>query len=94
MFLNYELAISCALAALVIMHIIHMRRKWLRLREQRRSIENQVNASRESAQTNLASLQKPPALNEERAELFYHRFIMLLLILALLWFAGRIWMEA
>jgi len=92
--LDYELAISCALAALAILRIIDLRRKWLRVRKQLRSIENPVDAPRESAEPSQASPRSPHELGNESAGLFSDRLIVFLLILAVLWFGGRIWMGA
>ena len=94
MLLDYELAISCALAALAILRIVHLRRRWLRVREQLRSIKNPIDASRESAPASRASTRSPHDRGNESADLFYDRLIVLLLILAVLWFGGRIWIGA
>jgi len=92
--LDYELAISCALAALAILRIVHLRRRWLRVREQLRSIKNPIDASRESAPASQASARNAHDRGKDSAELFYDRLIVLLLVLAVLWFGGRIWMGA
>ena len=94
MLLDYELAISCALAALAILRIIHLRRRWLRVREQLRSIKNPIDAPRESAPASQASTRNAHDRGNESADLFYDRLIVLLLILAVLWFGGRIWTGA
>ena len=93
MFLDYELAISCALAALVILHIIHLRRKWLRVREQRRSIGNAVDTSRDPTWINQAGARHSQDVGNQSSGRSYDRVIVILLVLALLWFGGRIWME-
>lgn len=94
MLLDYELAVSCALAALAILRIIHLRRKWLRVREQRRSIGNAVDASRDPTATKQTGARSSQDLGDENVGQAYDRLIVVLLILALLWFGGRIWLEA
>jgi len=90
--LDYELAIACAVAALAIMRIVQLRLRWLKAREQLRSIKNPVDASRESAKTDQANARSPHALGNEKKDHFYDRLIVLLLVLAVLWSGGRIWM--
>ena len=94
MLLDYELAISCALAALAILRIVHLRRKWHRVCERRRTIESNGDAPRGSSASRQTDPQDVDDLRNEDTGLFDDRLIMLLLILALLWFGGRIWMAA
>lgn len=91
MSLDYELAISCALAALAILRILHLRRKALGVREKRRSIKKTVDALQKSTMTSQTSPRSPVDRGDESSGRFYDRLIVLLLIVAVLWFGGRIW---
>ncbi len=94
MLLDYELAISCALAALAILHLIDLRRKGLKVRQQQRSNENAVGASRDPTITNQAGAPSSQGPGNDSLGHWYHQLIVVLLILALIWFGGRIWVEA
>lgn len=90
---DYELIISCALGALVILHIINTRRRILRMRERLRSAANPIDVARAPPVANMADVQSLDDLADEAKWRLHDRLIVLLLILALLWFAGRIWLE-
>ena len=90
---DYELIISCALGALVIMHIINTRRRILRVRERLRSAANPLDVSRAPPLANKADVQSFDDVADEAKWRSHDRLIVLLLILALLWFTGRIWLE-
>ena len=94
MFLDYELAISCALAALVILRIIHLHQELRRQRELRRLMESSINRPRDPTGKNQAATQDSKARPAGKPWPLYDRLIVLVLILALLWFAGRIWLQA
>ena len=94
MSLDYALAISCAFGALVILHIIDLRRRKLRLRQRIRALGKPIDASRTPPATNHPGTRSNDDGGDETAPGLYDRVIVLLLILALLWFAGRIWLEA
>ena len=94
MLLDYELAISCALAALAILYIVDLRRRWLRVREQLPSNENAVDLPGDPTATNQAGAQSAREPGSDDPGRWYHRLIVVLLILALIWFGGRIWVEA
>ena len=94
MVLDYELAISCALAALAILYIIDRRRKWLKVREQLRSNANAVVAPRDPTFSNRAGAGSSEEPGNDNPGHWYHRVIVVLLILALIWFGGRIWIVA
>ena len=93
MLLDYELAISCALGALVILRIIHLHQESRRLRELRRLMESDINGPREPIGENQAAAQDSQERPEGKPWPMYDRLIVLALILALLWFAGRIWLQ-
>jgi len=90
--LDYELAFSCALAALAILRIIHLRRKSRRVAEQLHAINNPADEPKKSAYAHHAGPRNPRDQGNEIDGLFYDRLIVLLLVLAMLWFGGRIWM--
>ena len=93
MLLDYELAISCALGALVILRIIHLHQESRRLREQRRLMESSINRPRDPTGENQAAAQDFQERPEGKPWPLYDRLIVVVLILALLWFAGRIWLQ-
>ena len=90
--LDYELAISCALAALVILRIIHLHQASLRLRERLRLIKSGINRPHDPAGLSQATAHDSVDRSEKKRWPPYDRLIVLVLILALLWFAGRIWL--
>lgn len=94
MLLDYELAVSCALAALAILYIIDLRRKWLKVREQLRTNENAVAAPRDPTIPHRAGAPNSQEPRNDNPGHWYHRLIVVLLILALIWFGSRIWIEA
>ena len=94
MLLDYELVISCALAAVAILRIIDQRRRMLRLRERLRSVRTGMEPSHDAAATKQGGARASQDLHDERMGHFGDRLVVLLLVLALLWFGGRIWMEA
>ena len=94
MLLDYELAISCALAALAILRILHQRRRLLRLRERLRSVRTGIDPSHDAAATKQVGARVTQDLHDERMGHSGDRLVVLLLVLALLWFGTRIWMEA
>ena len=93
MLLDYELAISCALGALVILRIIHLHQESRRLRDLRRLMESSINVPRDPTGKNQAAAQDSQERPAGKPWPLYDRLIVLLLILALLWFAGRIWLQ-
>lgn len=93
MLLDYELAVSCALGALVILRIIHLHQASRRLRELRRLMKIDVNGPRDPTVNNQAAAQDSLERPEGKPWPLYDRLIVLVLILALLWFAGRIWLQ-
>ena len=94
MLLDYELAISCALIAVAILRIIDQRRRLLRLRERLRSVRTGMDPSHDVAATKQVEARASQDLDDERMGHSGDRLVVLLLVLALLWFGGRIWMEA
>ena len=94
MLLDYELVISCALVAVAILRIIDQRRRLLRLRERLRSVRTGMDASHDAAATKRVGLPRPQDLDDECMGHSGDRLVVLLLVLALLWFGARIWMEA
>ena len=94
MLLDYELVISCALAAVAILYIIDQRRRLLRLRERLRSVRTGMDASHDAAATKQVRARASQDLHDERMGHSGDRLVVLLLVLALLWFGARIWMEA
>jgi hypothetical protein len=91
--LDYELAISCAFGALVILRIIHLHQASRRLRELRRLMESGINGPCDPTGTSQAAAQDSQERPEGKPWPQYDRLIVLALILALLWFAGRIWLQ-
>lgn len=91
--LDYELAISCALGALVILRIIHLHQESRGLRDLRRSIERGINGPRDPTGKSQAAAQDSQVRPAGKPWPLYDRLIVLALILALLWFAGRIWLQ-
>jgi len=91
--LDYELAISCALAALVILRIIHLHQELRRLRDLRRFMESSINGPRDPTGKSQAAAQDSQERPAGKPWPLYDRLIVLVLILALLWFAGRIWLQ-
>ena len=93
MLLDYELAISCAFAALVILRIVHLRRKWRRVREQLNSITTATDDLRDTKRRKLTVEHTFQRKAGESWSPFADRLIIYLLVIALLWFGGRTWMQ-
>ena len=91
--LDYELAISCALGALVILRIIQLHRTSRRLRELRRLMKSDVNGPCDPIGKDQDAAQDFLERPEGKSWPLYDRLIVLALILAMLWFAGRIWLQ-
>jgi len=92
--LDYELAISCALGALVILRIIHLHQESRRLRDLRRFIESSINLPRDPTGNIQVAAQDSQERPAGKPWPLYDRLIVLALVLALLWFAGRLWLQA
>ena len=94
MLLDYELAISGALGALVILRLVHLRREWRKVREKLDSITTATGDLRDAEMMakrgGKHNSQSSPA---GTPSLFADRLIICLLVIALLWFGGRIWMQ-
>ena len=94
MLLDYELAISCALAAVAILRIIDRRRRLPRLRDRLPSVRTGMDPSHDAATTKQVGARASHDLQDERMGNSGDRLAVLVLLLALLWFGSRIWMEA
>ena len=68
MLLDYELAISCALAAVAILRIIDRRRRLLRLRDRLPSVRTGVDPSHDAAATKQVGALASHDLHDERME--------------------------
>ena len=93
MVLDFELAISCAFAALVILRLVHYRREWRSMREKLNSIATAEGDARDTGVTTKRGDKHASPPKSAGTSLFVDRLIIYLLVLALLWFGGRIWMQ-
>ena len=93
MLLDYELAISCALAAVAILRLVHLRREWRRVREKLNLVAKSADDLRDTEMAKRAGKHISPPKSAGTQGLFVDRLIICLLVIALLWFGGRIWMQ-
>lgn len=90
---DFELAISCGLAALAIMHIMNLRRRVCRMRELQSIAQRPADGNHDpKSAPNLTTGDAGDPANDTRLRAS-DWLIVALLVLALLWFAWRIWME-
>jgi hypothetical protein len=91
---EYELIVFCGIIALGVVHLIDMRLRWLKNRKTllARAKDGSVEqGSGEGAQPGTGTPQ--PAHGSRNGERF-HRFVMAMLILALIWSGILVWVRA
>lgn len=87
---DFELALFCGIAALAIMRIMDLRRRVRRVRELRSIAQRPADSNRDPE--SAPNLKSGDPANDTRWRASDWA-IVALLVLALLWFAWRIWME-
>ncbi len=90
---DYELAISCGLAAIAVLHVMDLRRRGRRLRDLQRIGKRPVDDNKDRMVTQNSTIGDARDPADEVRLRTSDRLILLLLVLALFWFAWRIWME-
>jgi hypothetical protein len=91
---EYELIVFCGIIALGVVHLIDMRLRWLKNRKTLRARAKDGSAERGSGEGAQPGTDAPlPAHGSRNGERF-HRFVMALLILALIWSGILVWVEA
>ena len=92
--LDYELVISCALAAAVILRIAHHFREWRKLRRRLKTLRTRTAELQAMDLMRRDADQNPSRRTvEQPAGVQVDRIILYLLIVAILWFGGRIWLQ-
>ena len=91
---EYELIVFCGIIALGVVHLIDMRRQWLKNRKTLRARAKDGSAEQGSGEGPQPGTDAPlPAHGSRNGERF-HRFVMALLILALIWSGILVWVES
>ena len=90
---QYELIVTCAIAALAIMHIINLQRRIMDMRKRQRALRKSLDVPRNSTAKPSSGADGSPDLGLDSNDRRYSNFILALLILMLIWMGYRIWME-
>jgi hypothetical protein len=91
---EYELIVFCGIIALGVVHLIDMRLQWLKYRKTLRARTKNGSAEQGSGEGAQPSADAPLPAHGSRNGKRFHRFVMTLLILALIWSGILVWVEA
>ena len=93
MSLEYELIVTCAIAALAIMFVFRQRRRIRALRDRHQSHPTTPDRSADETINSLTEGDGSDDASQSAADRQYYRIIVTILVLALIWFGYRIWTD-